>query len=308
MDMDMTEDGAGEELPSVEAGQEALPDRVVAAARAHLGDPYVYGAWGDPCTVALRRKYAGLSPEHADNISRACPVLSGDAADCAGCKWQGALAFDCRGFVYWCLMQAGIRISGGGATSQYNDAGNWMQRGTISSMPDVVCAVYKQVGSRMIHTGLHIGGGDIIHCSVGVQEGRITDKGWTHYAVPVGLYTIEQLAAAKEMSFIVNLKRGSTGDEVRWLQETLSALGYSCGTADGIFGTKTEAAVRRFQAAQGLTVDGIAGVNTRAALVALAGDGGGEQEQLYSVVISGVTQSVADRLREDYPQAVVTGM
>ena len=37
------------------------------------------------------------------------------------------------------------------------------------------------------------------------------------------------------------------GADVRTLQEALSALGFSCGIADGIFGVHTEDALRRFQ-------------------------------------------------------------
>ncbi len=59
---------------------------------------------------------------------------------------------------------------------------------------------------------------------------------------------------------------GSRGDEVRQIQNRLNQLGYNCGTADGIFGTRTRDAVRRFQADNGLTVDGIVGTKTMAAL------------------------------------------
>jgi len=62
------------------------------------------------------------------------------------------------------------------------------------------------------------------------------------------------------------LRRGSKGSEVKALQQYLNQLGYNCGTPDGIFGTKTEAAVKAFQKAKGLTADGIVGPKTRAAL------------------------------------------
>lgn len=62
------------------------------------------------------------------------------------------------------------------------------------------------------------------------------------------------------------LSSGSYGSAVKALQETLNALGYSCGTADSSYGTKTENAVRKFQKANGLTQDGIAGPNTLTAI------------------------------------------
>lgn len=60
----------------------------------------------------------------------------------------------------------------------------------------------------------------------------------------------------------VNLKKGSTGSDVRELQTKLNSLGYDCGKVDGIFGTKTLTAVKRFQQANKLAVDGIVGKNT----------------------------------------------
>lgn len=61
-------------------------------------------------------------------------------------------------------------------------------------------------------------------------------------------------------------KYGSRGDEVTQIQERLTELGYDPGTADGIFGTRTQEAVRAFQQDYGLAVDGIAGENTLRAL------------------------------------------
>ena len=59
---------------------------------------------------------------------------------------------------------------------------------------------------------------------------------------------------------------GSRGEEVRQVQTALQNRGYDPGTVDGIYGEKTEAAVRQFQRDQGLTVDGIAGPATLKAL------------------------------------------
>ena len=59
---------------------------------------------------------------------------------------------------------------------------------------------------------------------------------------------------------------GSRGDAVRKLQELLNAKGYTCGSVDGIFGSKTYAAVLAFQKANGLGADGIVGSLTWAKL------------------------------------------
>ena len=58
-----------------------------------------------------------------------------------------------------------------------------------------------------------------------------------------------------------------TGQDVQWMQERLQELGYSeVGTPDGLFGPKTDQAVRRFQSVNGLVVDGIVGPITWARL------------------------------------------
>ena len=62
------------------------------------------------------------------------------------------------------------------------------------------------------------------------------------------------------------LRTGSRGDAVRKLQELLNAKGYTCGNVDGIFGSKTYAAVLEFQKANSLGVDGIVGPLTWAKL------------------------------------------
>lgn len=56
-----------------------------------------------------------------------------------------------------------------------------------------------------------------------------------------------------------SLQKGSTDPAVRDLQEALKALGYSPGPIDGVFGATTEAAVKAFQQARGITADGNVG-------------------------------------------------
>ena len=58
------------------------------------------------------------------------------------------------------------------------------------------------------------------------------------------------------------LRVGSQGTAVSQLQQRLKDLGYYTGTVDGVFGSGTEQAVIRFQRANGLTADGVAGEKT----------------------------------------------
>lgn len=62
------------------------------------------------------------------------------------------------------------------------------------------------------------------------------------------------------------LRRGDRGSDVSTLQTALIRAGYAPGRVDGVFGANTEDAVRQFQRAMGLTVDGIVGPRTWAAL------------------------------------------
>ena len=65
------------------------------------------------------------------------------------------------------------------------------------------------------------------------------------------------------------LKRGATGEDVRGLQKVLIGAGHLAGGADGVFGPKTEAAVKKLQAQLGVTPDGVVGPKTHAAIARL---------------------------------------
>lgn len=62
------------------------------------------------------------------------------------------------------------------------------------------------------------------------------------------------------------LKQGSRGDLVKKVQTKLIRWGYMSGSADGIFGAKTKAAVVKFQKNNGLVADGVIGTKTAQAL------------------------------------------
>lgn len=61
-------------------------------------------------------------------------------------------------------------------------------------------------------------------------------------------------------------KRGSSGATVTEIQTRLKSWGYYNGAIDGIYGSRTESAVKYFQRTNGLTVDGQVGDETLAAL------------------------------------------
>ncbi len=61
-------------------------------------------------------------------------------------------------------------------------------------------------------------------------------------------------------------KQGSAGSVVTQIQTKLSRWGYYKYAVDGVYGSRTAAAVKSFQKANGLTVDGICGKQTLAAM------------------------------------------
>mgnify|MGYP001698407557 FL=1 len=69
------------------------------------------------------------------------------------------------------------------------------------------------------------------------------------------------------VSAFASFQRGDDGEEVLAIQKRLVELNYSIGTIDGEFGPATEKAIKAFQSAQGLEVDGIVGSATYKALM-----------------------------------------
>jgi len=84
------------------------------------------------------------------------------------------------------------------------------------------------------------------------KENYTTEDGHTLHpkAVPMDWAALVALHDACSKAIALSpLRRGSRGVEVTVLQKRLNALDFWCGTADGIFGWKTKAAVKRFQRA-----------------------------------------------------------
>lgn len=69
-------------------------------------------------------------------------------------------------------------------------------------------------------------------------------------------------------------KKGSSGATVTEIQTRLKEWGYYSGEVDGVYGSKTEAAVRYFQSSNGLSADGQVGNQTLAALGITPSDSG----------------------------------
>lgn len=92
---------------------------------------------------------------------------------------------------------------------------------------------------------------------------RAIDTGWLKDGAPLPIVEVPPTTAPKETPV---LRSGGSGDAVKRLQSRLNYLGYACGKADGDFGPKTVDAVRRFQTAATIGVDGEVGSQTWGAL------------------------------------------
>lgn len=92
----------------------------------------------------------------------------------------------------------------------------------------------------------------------------------------VVIFTVNILIIALAQSASADLyKKGSSGQTVREIQTRLKNWGYYSGNVDGIYGSDTEIAIKKFQKKNGLSVDGQAGDKTLAALgISPSGDSG----------------------------------
>lgn len=263
--------------------------------RMTIGWPYVFGAWGEECTPANRKKRK--RDDHPTIVS-ACQVLNGKKTTCEGCKWNLPVRmFDCRGFVNWLFDKVGITIKGQGSTSQWNTDANWESKGNIADMPkDKICCVFTGDSKTKEHVGVYLGDGSTIECSSGVQEFKPMKSKWKYFAVPNGLYG-GSVTPVKPVSY-PTLRYGAKGDDVKVMQQMLADLGSSLAI-DGIFGNGTRSAVVAFQKKNGLEADGVCGPKTWGKLIELT-SGSKSAPVLYTVTLSHVSEKDAEELLNKY--------
>lgn len=163
-----------------------------------IGNPYLMGGTGQPCTVKYREARAAQYPGSAAKIKANCPRMMGRADSCKGCKYfddstgQGKRAYDCAQLTRWAMDAIGISLVSG-ATSQWKKT-VWAQKGTIDTLPaDALCLIFRQdTPGKMGHTGVHLGDGTVVHAKGHdrgvVRESLQENACWTHWGIPEGLY------------------------------------------------------------------------------------------------------------------------
>lgn len=244
-----------------------------------IGNPYIMGGTGQPCTVAYREARAAQYPASAAKIRKNCQRMNGSSTTCKGCRYyddstgKGKRAYDCAQLTRWVMDEVGISLVSG-ATSQWNKT-KWEQRGKIDSLPkDKLCLLYRQDSpSVMGHTGVYLGDNTAVHAK-GHDYGVVREtlqqySRWTHWGIPVGLYDTPEELAKDVVRF------GDTGTAVKALQELLMAAGFGLPTfgADGDFGNETKSALMRFQTSAGIVATGRADETTMEALTNAAAEG-----------------------------------
>ena len=241
-----------------------------------------------------------------------------------GSKWIGHKVADCSGLFSWAFRQLGGQMYHGSNTMYLKwcaDKGE-LPKGRRSDGKPLKpgTAVFVWNGKKYSHVGLFIGGDTVIEAlgtKAGVTTSKVSATKWTHWGELCGVDydaapgsdeilrdaqndTAGAAASAchpeqREGSL---LRKGSKGDAVREVQTLLQKKGYDLGKCgvDGDFGSATEKAVRQFQADHVLTVDGVAGPETRAALTVPG-------TNLYTVTIPHLTKFRAEAFLKDNPGA-----
>lgn len=284
------------------------------AAKLCIGWPYVFGARGDWCDPSNRRRYYQSHGDEHPTIKTSCRNFDGSdnvVGKCSGCKWypgSRVRCFDCRGFTYWLLYEVyGWKLMGGGCTSQWNNAANWKAKGRVADgipADTLVCLFYSKNNKEVTweHTGFGYNG-ETVECSVNVQYSSKINRKWTHWAIPACVVEPPSPTPTPDPGTTrPTVRRGSRGEDVRYLQTKLAEFGYDIGSSgiDGVFGKQTENAVKQFQTDCGLTADGVCGKDTWKAIE------DHEPGKRYTVTIPNLPKMNAESLVNQYTGATMT--
>ena len=157
----------------------------------------------------------------------------------------------------------------------FKNKGRWVGRYYKNYNPQPGNIIYYDWGGDGVsdHVGCIIRrNGDILTVREGNYHDALLDRQISVYSTCIMGYGIPLWTATNNTTVPVAernwLQKGDSGEKVKDLQTKLIACGYDCGTygADGDYGSATVAAVKKFQSAMGITVDGAAGEITLAKL------------------------------------------
>lgn len=239
-----------------------------------------------------------------DNYYRA--ALIGD-------KWIDHYVADCSGLFRWAFNEYKIYIAHGSNTiwkSYCTSQGN-LTAGRRSDGKKLLpgTAVFTDKNGNKTHIGLFIGGGKVIEASgtdAGVCISNVSASKWKCWG------ELKNVSYESEDDGTIvwrpTIRRGSKGEDVKYVQTILYNLGYNLGSygIDGDYGKATEAAVKEFQRDHKLNPDGVVGPLTYEALQKAADSMEPPKEKTYIVCIRGLDKTQAEALRNNYPGATVS--
>ena len=223
-----------------------------------LGTPYVYGAKG------ANGKFTATK---LNFLAKSYPSVFTKTYIAKAKKFIGKVCCDCSGLISW---YTGKEI---GSAQLYQTASTRtrINKNDLSNIP--VGAVLWKEG----HVGVYVGNGYLVE-EMGIDYGcvktKVKDRTFTHYLTFSYMsYSTKKTttATAKTKNPYTKptktVKFGDSGKSVKWVQYELIEAGYNINV-DGVFGTNTRNAVKKFQKSCKITVGGIVGTKSIAKLVA----------------------------------------
>ena len=205
----------------------------------------------------------------------------------------------CGTFANWCYLTAfgydvGSRLTFGGSAACKTAADYYKAAGAWVHFPEVGDQAFYYAGGAINHTGIVVA---VDGSTITAVEGNYSDK---VSSVKHNIGASDVAGFGRPCWKIVESEKDEGGggsgssdsgtvsdpdtvnhnwrpsllttsnmykDDCVALQAILNCRHFACGSADGFYGPKTQAAVNRFQAWAGLTVDGVCGPKTWKALL-----------------------------------------
>lgn len=273
---------------------------------------YIWGTAGDKWTEARQAALEKTTDSDRANSRK------------YGSKWIGHNVADCSGLFSWAFKKLGGYMYHGSDTMfrKYCTKTGTLKNGFRTDgmiLPQGAAVfTYNESKKKYGHVGLYIGGGYVIEARgayYGVVMTKIESRPWATWGELKGVDYAAAPASepAGDSGFPDHsvwrptIRRGSKGEDVRYVQTILYNLGYGLGSCgiDGDFGRATEAAVKEFQRDHGLNQDGVVGPLTYDALEK-ANKKPVAVSKSYSVLIPHLDKTQAEALRNNYPGSTIT--
>lgn len=210
----------------------------------NLGMMYVLGAQGQKF-VSLLDKLCSMEKNDVKLIQNVLTLLKRKLD--AGIDINTLLAFDCSGLGMKWLIENGIFSYDMTAKGMYESIPNKIN--SLSSVKEGDFVFTESLG----HVGYAIGDNMVIEArgtAYGVVMTDLFKREWTKVARPDWWSDIEDTYTLTRVLRLTDPYM--KGEDVKEVQKRLNELGYNCGTADGVFGKKTEIASKNFKQDAGL--------------------------------------------------------